>query len=88
MKKLELRIQGNTIRYIYDDMLVTMNELGQTETVRASHVEPVGSEWFVDLTPSNGPKLGPFKLRQEALDAEIEWIIQNQIPVPKPFSEA
>jgi hypothetical protein len=43
--------------------------------MRASHVEPddVG-DWYADLEPVGGPKLGPFKTRRMALAAEIDWL--------------
>ena len=82
MRDFQIRVSGDTIRFIYDDELSSFAELGQAETKRASHVEPVGSDWFVDLSPSKGPKLGPFKLKQEALDAEVAWLKEHKIPVP------
>lgn len=33
--------------------------------------------WWADLQPSNGPVLGPFETRQEALDAEVAWLRVN-----------
>lgn len=33
--------------------------------------------WRVNLTLSNGPIFGSFTNRQEAIDAEVEWINQN-----------
>jgi hypothetical protein len=44
---------------------------------RASHVEPDASgAWWADLNPVNGPRLGPFAYRSEALTAEAEWLHQ------------
>jgi len=83
LKDLEIRISGDTIRYIYDDSLAPLMDQGQSETMRASHVEPEGSGWVADLGPCGGPKLGPFQLRQEALDAEVSWIQENRIPIPE-----
>jgi hypothetical protein len=42
---------------------------------RASHVEP-GPEgrWRADLSPVDGPALGPFDRRSEALQAERDWL--------------
>ena len=51
---------------------------GPTNIRRASHVEPDPyGKWFADLSPVNGPKLGPFAKRSEALAAEIDWINHN-----------
>lgn len=35
--------------------------------------------WWADMTLSGGPVLGPFSTRQEALEAEIEWLKQHRI---------
>lgn len=40
---------------------------------------PLG--WYVDLTISDGPVYGPFPFRQAALDWEVEWLEQHNIPV-------
>ncbi len=41
-----------------------------------------GSFWWADLLPVNGPVLGPFSTRSEALEAELRWLEDNGIPVP------
>lgn len=41
------------------------------------------SHWFADMLPSSGPILGPFVTRQEALDAEVAWLHEQQLPQPK-----
>jgi len=49
--------------------------LGQLDISRASHVEPdCRGNWFADLSPIDGPKLGPFPLRSAALAAEQAWL--------------
>jgi hypothetical protein len=49
--------------------------LGQFSIHRASHVEPDSEgRWWADLCPVSGPKLGPFDLRSQALDAELRWL--------------
>ncbi len=40
--------------------------------------------WWADLLPSNGPVLGPFDTRTEALDAEVAWLREHEFKVPKP----
>jgi hypothetical protein len=45
---------------------------------RASHVEPDDDgQWWADLSPVNGPHLGPFAKRSEALTAESSWLEQH-----------
>lgn len=34
--------------------------------------------WYVDLSPSGGPTLGPFRDRAEAIMREVLWLEQNQ----------
>ena len=59
---------------IYSDML-DYGELGNYRISRASHVEPDESgSWTTDLSPVNGPTLGPFDKRNEAIDAELEYL--------------
>jgi hypothetical protein len=66
------------LTFIYSDDLLFLHELGRSSVTRASHVEPTSAgEWTADMNPSNGPVLGPFKTRKEALDAEIEWLKEN-----------
>jgi len=71
------------VRFIYDDELADLLGQGRSVTQRASHVGPVGTQWWVDLGPVRGPMLGPFKLRKQALIAEHDWLIKSDIPIPK-----
>jgi hypothetical protein len=49
--------------------------LGQLFIRRASQVEPdTDGNWWADLAPVGGPKLGPFGRRSEALAAEQSWL--------------
>jgi hypothetical protein len=64
-----------SIKAIYDDRLAGLFAQGKATITRASFVEPdEHGQWFADLAPSGGPKLGPFRLRSEALSAEKEWL--------------
>ena len=69
-------------RCIYDER-IDLRSLGSTSIRRASHVEPTSDgRWTADLSPVNGPILGPFALRSEALTAEQVWLLDNWlIPV-------
>ena len=54
---------------------IDLASLGAVSIRRASHVEPDESgQWWADLAPMNGPRLGPFALRSQALDAERLWL--------------
>ena len=40
--------------------------------------EPTPSgDWLADLAPVDGPQIGPFDKRSEALAAEVAWLQQN-----------
>jgi hypothetical protein len=59
---------------IYDETL-NLQAVGAITIRRASHVEPnTDGSWSADLSPVGGPVLGPFALRSQALQAEIDWL--------------
>ena len=69
---------GDSLSFIYDDRLADLCEEGDAVTQRASHVEPAeGGGWTADLAPVNGPVLGPYRLREEALAAEVAWLQEH-----------
>ena len=78
-ERLLLITPDSTLRFIWEDALSPLLKLGESVIERASYVEPEGTEWYADLHPAGGPKLGPFSLRQQALTAEINWLTQNQL---------
>jgi hypothetical protein len=62
------------VKCIYGEEL-DLRELGKLQITRASHVEPdAEGYWWADMGPSDGPVLGPFKNRTEALAAERKWL--------------
>ena len=65
------------LRFIYDDAARFLLDQGEATVRRASHVEPDGTNWKVDLTPMNGPVLCGFRYRQTALDFEMDWLKKN-----------
>lgn len=71
---------GGRIELIYTDDLNFLLSEGQARIERASHVEPdARGQWYADLSPVQGPVLGPFTLRQQALDAEVAWLEANRL---------
>ena len=71
--QLVVESSGN-IRCIYGEQ-IELALMGKMQIVRVSHVEPDGQgNWWADLSPVNGPNLGPFARRSHALEAEIKWI--------------
>lgn len=64
-----------SVKAIYDDALAELFAQGEATITRASHVEPhPNGGWIADMSPSGGGILGPFPLRQDALDAERVWL--------------
>ena len=70
------------VRCIYGEE-IDLHALGSPSVSRASHVEPAGDgRWLADLGPVDGPILGPFARRSEALAAESRWLEEHWlIPV-------
>jgi hypothetical protein len=68
---------GGTVTCVYSEAF-DLSCLGAVSIRRASHVEPDEQGlWWADLAPSNGPRLGPFTLRSEALHAEAVWLDEH-----------
>ena len=75
---------GGGVRCIYGEEL-DLREIGKLQITRASHVEPDRDGfWWADMGPVDGPVLGPFKNRTEALGAERGWLMCRDIPRPMP----
>ena len=58
---MELLISpGGQVRCLYDET-IDLHVLGHPVIRRASRVEPDDTgQWWADLQPMNGPRLGPF----------------------------
>ena len=64
-------------RCIYDEAL-DLRELGKLQITRASHVEPdPEGYWWAHMGPVDGPVLGPYGSRSEALEAERAWLARS-----------
>ena len=72
---MQLVIQPDgAVRCLYEET-INLNALGRPVITRGSHVEPDGhGRWSADLSPVNGPTLGPFDRRSDALAAERRWL--------------
>src|SRR5262249_14488522 len=65
------------ITTLYQEV-IDLAALGAMRIERASHVEPDDlGQWWVQII--DGPTLGPFALRSEALAAEVEWLLQHRL---------
>ena len=68
---------GGVVTAIYAES-IDLETLGKPTIIRASHVEPDEfGKWFAQIV--NGPTLGPFAKRSEALTAEIDWLTENRL---------
>ena len=76
--QLIIRPDG-TLRTLYSETL-DLASFGRMHIERASHVEPdrLGS-WYADLSPVDGPRLGPFRYRTQALAAEQRWLESHRL---------
>lgn len=65
---------SGTVSCIYGEVLC-LASLGSIAIRRGSYVEPdERGNWYVDLSPVDGPQLGPFSNRSSALQAEVAWL--------------
>jgi hypothetical protein len=72
------------VRCLYDEA-IDLASLGPLSIDRASNVEPdEHGQWWSDLSPVAGPKLGPFAHRSAALAAERHWLEEHRIASANP----
>ena len=72
--------ESGNITFVYSDSLRPLLALGEPTIKRASHVEPtIEGCWVADLSPVNGPMLGPFERREQALQEEVQWLNRNHL---------
>jgi hypothetical protein len=65
------------VRCLYTEAL-DLAAIGPLAIRRASQVEPdAAGQWWADLSALNGPCLGPYLRRSEALAAEQAWLEAN-----------
>jgi hypothetical protein len=71
------------IRCLYDEA-IDLAAIGHPVISRASHVEPdAEGQWWADLSPVDGPTLGPFNRQTEALGAEHVWLEDKWLPTAR-----
>ena len=80
---MQLVIQPDgVVRCVYGEA-IDLAVIGSLSISRASHVEPgPDGRWWADLSPVDGPVLGPFVLRTAAIQAEQDWLAANWLPGP------
>jgi hypothetical protein len=68
---------SGTVTTLYTEVL-DFAALGAQNIARASHVEPdPDGNWFAEIL--DGPTLGPFPRRSDALAAEIAWLMEHRL---------
>jgi len=82
---MELLIDSaGSVRCVYAEA-IDLHEMGLLTINRGSHVEPTeDGRWTADLAPVNGPVLGPFVTRSEALAAEVAWLREHWLVASEP----
>ena len=80
---MELRIDPRGLVVCVYGEAIDLAVLGEPTIRRASHVEPDDQGcWWADLGPVAGPRLGPYPLRSQALQAEADWLAAYLFPDP------
>lgn len=72
--KLKMSLQGGKVTAIYsDDLAGLIDKATSVQVRRASAVEPSeDGGWTATMT--DGTVLGPYRLRQTALDEEVKYL--------------
>jgi hypothetical protein len=78
---IRIQVRDGELRFLWNDETEFLTAIPGACTIqRASYVEwdsdLIG--WTANLAPSGGPVLGPFRLRTEALAAELDWLYQER----------
>lgn len=75
----DLLIQPDgSVTTLYTEV-IDLAALGLLQIERASDVEPDSTgHWWAQLW--EGPKLGPFDRRSQAIQAEIDWLLEHRLP--------
>ena len=77
--QLVIKPSGNAT-CVYSEA-IDLAVLGNVSIRRGSHVEPTpDGQWTADMSPVDGPVLGPFAHRSEALEAEVQWLETHWLP--------
>ncbi len=77
-----LILPNGDARCVYSEA-IELRQLGSIRVERGSHVEPnEEGQWTADLTPVDGPVLGPFDTRSEAVQAELAWLHEHWLNSP------
>ena len=74
-------LPDGSVRCLYSEA-INLHALGALDIRRGSHVEPDDQgQWWANLSLVQGPKLGPFPHRSQALAAEVQWLECHWLPI-------
>jgi hypothetical protein len=75
-----IKIVDGHVQFVYSDDLADLLDEGTVAVCRVSHVEFDNDlkGWTADMSPVDGPVLGPFNTRAEGLVAEREWLAKEK----------
>lgn len=69
------------------DLTPAQRQMLSSQFVQNTAGQPIKPEyanrWFACMYPVNGPVLGPFSTRSEALLAETDWLTAQRLPLPQ-----
>lgn len=65
--------QNRVLRAVFRRLRDTFGETG----IVAACTRRWPCLWIADLSPVNGPSFGPFRVRAEAIAAEVDWLERN-----------
>lgn len=73
-------IDEGRLQFVYEDALVDLLDLGPSRTERVSAVEPLasGGGWIVLMEDGGTRRLGPCRLREDALALERAWLREHR----------
>jgi hypothetical protein len=69
---------------VYSDDLPNLKTEWDVKIKRAIYVDVCEGGWVADMSILNGPQLGPYRSRQDALDAEVDWIDEMYFDADQP----
>ena len=73
-----------TFSEVYYDDLPDLKAEWKAAIKRAIYVDVCEGGWVADMSILDGPQLGPYRSRQDALDAEVDWIEEMYFGAEQP----
>ena len=61
-----------------EETAIDPDTLGSSQSKRQGVLTEIDGEWFADMFLASGGVLGPFASRADAINGEINWLLQNR----------